>query len=66
MFGGIVPVSSHVFNVLVYMNEFIKAMDHMSYPPTLSGSSDTFSRRFWKRVMRLMNLPPITYVASEM
>lgn len=66
MYGGIVPVYIHVFNVSIYMNEFIETMDHMSYPPPLPRLSDTFSRRIWKRIMHLRNLPPLKYVASEM
>lgn len=47
-----------VFNVLIYRNEFINAMDHMYYPPQLSGLSETFSRELWKSTMHPMNNPP--------
>lgn len=44
-----------VYNVLIYMDEFIKSMDHMNYPLLLSGLSVTFSGGLWKRSMHLLN-----------
>lgn len=50
--------TSVVFSVLIYMEEFIKAMDHISYSLKISGLFDIFSRGLWKTASNAPNESP--------